>query len=67
MIGLLIRNGHADAAAGLVDALTWANLSAVYSSPLGRAIETAQPLARDHGLDLRVRPGLTDIDAGEAR
>lgn len=63
MIGLLIRNGHREDA-GLVQALTWAPLSAVYTSPLDRAVETAHPLAQDHGLDVRVRPALTDIDDG---
>jgi broad specificity phosphatase PhoE len=48
----------------LVRALTWAPLSAVYTSPLERAVQTAQPLAYDHGLDVRVRPALTDVDFG---
>ncbi len=48
----------------LVQALTWAPLSAVYTSPLERAVQTAHPLAYDHGLDVRVRPAFTDIDFG---
>lgn len=60
MIGLLIRD--VDGAAALVRGLTWAPLSAVYSSPSGHAFATAQPLANDHGLDVRVRPALKDGD-----
>jgi broad specificity phosphatase PhoE len=48
----------------LVRALTWAPLSAVYTSPLERAVQTAQPLAFDHGLDARGRIAWTDIDFG---
>ena len=67
MVGLLIPNGH-EPTAGLVQALTWVPLAAVYSSPLARAVETAHPLANDHGLDVRVRSALTDIGSGgEAR
>lgn len=46
----------------LAQALTWVPLSAVYSSPLERAVETAHPLANDHGLDVHVRPALTDTN-----
>ena len=60
MIGLLIRDGQADPR--LVRGLTWAPLCAVYASPSGQAFDTAQPLAHDHGLDVRVRPALKDSD-----
>jgi probable phosphoglycerate mutase len=49
----------------LVQALKWTLISAVYASPLERAVETAHPLAADHGLDLRIREALTDLDFGE--
>jgi broad specificity phosphatase PhoE len=64
MVGLLIPHGQSDA--DLVRSLTWAPLSAVYSSPLDRAVATASPLACDHGLDIHVRPALADAD-GETR
>ena len=64
MVALLIRHGREEALA-LTHALTWAPLSAVYTSPLARAVETAHPLANDHGLDVHIRAALTDIDAGE--
>jgi probable phosphomutase (TIGR03848 family) len=40
-------------------------LAAIYSSPLERALETAQPLAAQHGLQTQVREGLSEVDCGE--
>jgi len=40
-------------------------LSAVYSSPLGRALETARPIAAERGLEVRAEPALREIEAGE--
>ena len=60
----LSAQGRAEAER-LRQALRWTPLSAVYSSPLGHAVETAQPLARDRGLDVEVRPALTDVDFGD--
>jgi len=48
----------------LADALTHAPLRAIYASPLDRAVETAQPLALAHGLELQVRPALIEVDYG---
>lgn len=48
----------------LAEALKQAPLKAVYSSPLERAVETAQPLAESHGLTVQVRPALIEIDYG---
>jgi probable phosphoglycerate mutase len=64
MVGLLIPHGQSDA--DLIRGLTWTPLSAVYSSPLDRAVATAHPLANDHGLDIHVRPALRDAN-GETR
>ncbi len=41
-----------------------ARLKAIYSSPLERALETAQPLASRHGLPVQVREGLIEVDYG---
>ena len=41
------------------------SLAAIYSSPLERAIETAQPLAATHGLAVQVLEGLGEVDCGE--
>ncbi len=38
---------------------------AVLSSPLIRALETAEAVAARHGLKVEASPGLTDIDFGE--
>lgn len=38
---------------------------AVYASPLGRCVETAAPIAKACGLEVRTLPALCDIDYGE--
>lgn len=48
----------------LAEALTDAPLQAVYSSPLERAVETAQPLAQAHNLPVTIRPALLEVDYG---
>ncbi len=40
-------------------------VSAVYSSPLARAVKTAEAIARPFNLPVRLQPLLTDIDYGE--
>jgi len=40
-------------------------LKAVYSSPLERARETAEPIARVHGLAVEIAPELIEIDFGD--
>ena len=39
-------------------------ISAVYSSPLGRTMETARILAEPHGLEVQTRDGLREISHG---
>ena len=39
--------------------------TAVYSSPLSRAVQTAEAIARHFDLPVQVHPGLADIDYGE--
>jgi broad specificity phosphatase PhoE len=41
-------------------------LVAVYSSPLARALETAQAIAEVHSLDVQVEAGLIEMDIGQA-
>ena len=53
---------QADALAGRLAA---AGIAALYSSPLERAIDTAQPLARRLGLTITKRDRLTEIDTGD--
>jgi probable phosphomutase (TIGR03848 family) len=38
--------------------------NAIYASPLERAVETAEPLARAKGLPIIERAGLSDVDVG---
>ena len=40
-------------------------IDAVYSSPLRRALNTAQAIARYHKLEVKIAPGLIDCDFGQ--
>ncbi len=52
-------------ARALSEALQDVPLKAVYSSPLERAMETAQPIAEPHGLQIVQEPDLVDTDVGK--
>jgi probable phosphomutase (TIGR03848 family) len=52
-------------AASLAESLKAAPIKEIYSSPLERAVETAEPLAKALGLTIQVRPGLVDTNVGE--
>ena len=65
--------GHADPplnelgreqAAELATALAGEELAAVYSSPLKRALETAQAVAEPHGLSAIPVESLREVDVG---
>jgi probable phosphoglycerate mutase len=60
----LNKNGKAQAEA-VAERLKAAPIQAIYSSPLERAVETAQPLASALGQEIQVREGLIEIDVGE--
>ncbi len=60
----LNEHGLAQAKA-LAAALKSEKLSAVYSSPLDRALETAQPIAKLHKLEVTGRWGLEESDIGK--
>ena len=49
----------------LADLLKDAPVKAIYSSPLERTMETANPIAAAHGLEIIPRSGLTEVDFGE--
>ncbi len=49
----------------LAEYLSDKKLEAVYSSPLKRALKTAEAIAQRHHLELNVTPGLNDMDFGE--
>ncbi len=52
-------------AQALADALKDIPLTAVYSSPLERAMETAKPIAESHKLKIGQEPDLMDTDIGK--
>ena len=52
-------------AAALAESLKEVPLTAIYSSPLERAIETAEPIAEHHKLELQLRTDLMDNDIGD--
>lgn len=54
-----------DQAKELAQALAAAPIKAIYSSPLERAVETAQPLAAIHNLNITKREGLLELDIGK--
>jgi 2,3-bisphosphoglycerate-dependent phosphoglycerate mutase len=60
----LAERGH-EQAARVATGLLHDDVVAVYSSPLRRARETAEPLAAALGLDVRLEPGLAEFDAGD--
>lgn len=52
-------------AKALADRLQHLQIKAIYSSPLDRTCETAEPLARALGLDVYVRDGLGEVQYGD--
>lgn len=52
-------------ASELAEALKQVPLKAIYSSPLERAIETAEPIADGRKLEIQLRPDLMDNDIGK--
>ena len=65
----LNERGRAQAqalAAGLAADRTDGFIAAVYSSPLQRALATAQPLAQALALEVQTEEGLIEMDVGEA-
>ncbi len=51
--------------AGLAERLAHQPITAIYSSPLVRCMETAQPLSERLGVPIREEPGLLEVDYGE--
>ncbi|MDH5695113.1 MAG: histidine phosphatase family protein [Dehalococcoidia bacterium] len=49
----------------LAEYLSALKLDAVYSSPLKRALKTAEMIASHHELDVEIAPGLIDFDYGK--
>ena len=49
----------------LAEYLSSAKIDAIYSSPLKRALKTAEIVAGHHNLDVAIKPGLTDFNYGK--
>jgi probable phosphomutase (TIGR03848 family) len=60
----LNKKGHIQAQA-VADKLVGAPVKAIYSSPLERAVETAEPISQALGLDVILRPDLIEVDVGD--
>jgi broad specificity phosphatase PhoE len=54
-------------AEALANRLRDLTLAAIYTSPLGRAIQTAAPTAASHGLEIQPVEGLREVDLGSFR
>ena len=65
MPGVRLSAAGSAQAERLARRLALAPLAAVYSSPLERAVGTAIPVARRHGLEVAVADGLGELDFGE--
>ena len=62
--GVPLDDRGREQAARLAERFAGARLTAVYSSPLDRCVETMQPLATAAGLPIQTREGLIEMDAG---
>lgn len=63
--GVHLNRSGIQQAQELTRSLAHAPLEAVYSSPLERAVQTAQPLAEAHGLAVQICPALSEVDYGD--
>jgi probable phosphoglycerate mutase len=62
--GIALNETGRQQAARLADSLTVIPISAIISSPLERARETAEIIAQVHKLDIQIEPDLMDIELG---
>lgn len=63
--GVPLNDAGREQASRIASAMAAVTVGAVYTSPLERARETAEPIARAHGLDARVNDAFTEVDFGE--
>jgi probable phosphoglycerate mutase len=62
--GVHLNDKGKQQAQDLADSLKDAPITAIYSSPLERAIETAAPLAKARKLKIKIEPRVMDTDIG---
>src|SRR5690349_3740243 len=65
MVGVYLNEQGKRQAQEIAERLTPVPVAAVYSSPLERAVETAQPIAQSHNLETVICNDFTEIDFGE--
>jgi len=65
LLGVHLNDRGRQQAEAIAEQLSKAPIKALYSSPLERAMETAQPLAERLGMDIQIKPGLIEVDYGE--
>ena len=63
--GVHLNENGRQQAEKLAQALQHAPIQEIYSSPMERALETAEPLARGHNLSVQIRPGLNEVHYGD--
>ena len=63
--GIHLNKDGVQQAEMLAEKLGKAPIKAIYSSPLERSLETAQPLAKTLDIEIQARPGLAETDCGE--
>jgi probable phosphomutase (TIGR03848 family) len=63
--GISLNEEGQDQAARLAERLESVPLEAIYSSPLERAMETAEPIAGSHGLKIEIRDSIGESRYGE--
>jgi probable phosphoglycerate mutase len=62
--GVMLNATGREQAARLPERLSTVPVTAIYSSPLERTLETAQPLAHAKGLPIQIEPRLIEVDFG---
>ena len=63
--GIHLNKRGCEQAALLAESLKSLPICAIYSSPLERAVETAEPLAKALSLPIQLKPSLKDTDVGD--
>lgn len=63
--GIHLNSRGREQAEDIANSLKQVPITNIYSSPLERAVETSEPLALAHRLEIQLRSDLTDTDVGE--
>jgi probable phosphomutase (TIGR03848 family) len=63
--GVHLSDRGRDQAKALAERLASVQIAAIYSSPMERAVETAEPVAISHGVQIQIIEDLQETDCGE--